>query len=147
MKPSRAGWSTGAQNKDQMVGERNILLVEDEFLIRFLISESLRDEGYTVLEATDGEEGLAVLLSGQPVDLMITDVRMPGGIDGMELTRRSKALAPARPVIVCSGHLMSSEAAPGDIFLAKPYLADALVKEVTKLMGTSWKTDTQTRSA
>lgn len=147
MKPSRAGWSTGAQNKDQMVGERNILLVEDEFLIRFLISESLRDEGYTVLEATDGEEGLAVLLSGQPVDLMITDVRMPGGIDGMELTRRSKALAPARPVIVCSGHLMSSEAAPADIFLAKPYLADALVKEVTKLMGTAWKTDTEMRSA
>ncbi|MBW8296388.1 response regulator [Sphingopyxis sp.] len=129
------------------MSERTILLVEDEFLIRMMLSESLREEGYTVLEASDGEEGLAVLQSGQQVDLMITDVRMPGGIDGMELTRRSNALAPSRPVIVCSGHLVSSEAALADVFLAKPFPAETLVRAVTKLMGTTWKTDSQTRSA
>lgn len=114
---------------------RIILLVEDEFLIRFMLGDALRDAGYTVLEASNGQEGLALLQSGQMVDLMITDVRMPGEMDGMELTRRSKEMALARPVIVCSGHLTPSESEPADAFFAKPYSADALIDEVTRLIG------------
>ncbi|MGH6696257.1 response regulator [Sphingopyxis sp.] len=129
------------------MGEGIILLVEDELLIRFMLGDALRDAGYTVLEASDGDEGLAVLKTGQTVDLMITDVRMPGGIDGMELTRRSKELAPARPVIVCSGHLLPNESEPADAFMSKPYSADALINEIGRLMGASWRTDPQTRSA
>jgi CheY-like chemotaxis protein len=134
-------------DEDQTVGERIILLVEDEFLIRLMLGEALRDEGFIVLEASDGDEGLAVLQSGQAVDVMITDVRMPGGIDGMELTRRSKGLAPARPVIVCSGHLLPTESEPADAFFAKPYSAEALIEEIGRLMGASWQTDPQNRSA
>ena len=75
------------------MGVQTILVVEDEFLIRFMLPDSLREIGYQVLEAVDGDEGFDILLSGQAVELIVTDVRMPGTIDGMELTRRSKSLA------------------------------------------------------
>ncbi|MDO9443519.1 MAG: response regulator [Beijerinckiaceae bacterium] len=83
------------------MGAQTILVVEDEFLIRFMLADSLREIGYQVLEAADGDEGFEIIMSGQVIDLIVTDVRMPGAIGGMELTRRSKSLAPARPVIVC----------------------------------------------
>jgi CheY-like chemotaxis protein len=94
------------------VGNQTILVVEDELLIRFVLTDVLREAGYQVVEACDGEEGLAVLLSGQTIDLIVTDIRMPGTIDGMELARRSKALDPSRCVIVCSGHLPPEESGP-----------------------------------
>lgn len=86
------------------------------------------------MEARDGEEGLAILLSGQAIDLIVTDVRMPGAIDGMELARRSKVLDPARCVIVCSGHLLADESDPADAFMAKPYATAALLEIVERLM-------------
>ena len=129
------------------MGAQTILVVEDEFLIRFMIADSLRDIGYEVLEAADGDEGLDILISGQAVDLMVTDVRMPGGVDGMELTRRSKALAPGRPVIVCSAHLFRSESYPADEFLAKPYTVAELANAIARLIGDPWQKSTQIHSA
>jgi len=129
------------------VGVQTILVVEDEFLIRFMLADGLRDIGYQVLEAADGEEGFDVLRSGQVVDLVVTDVRMPGGIDGMELTRRSKSLAPGRPVIVCSAHLFRSESHPADEFLAKPYTFAALADVIARLIGDPWQKSSQTLSA
>ena len=126
---------------------QTILVVEDEILIRFLLADSLRDIGYQVLEAGDGDEGLDILSSGQAVDLLVTDVRMPGEIDGLELTRRSKLLAPGRPVIVCSAHLFKSEAFPADEFLAKPYSMDALADVISRLIGDPWQKSSQTHSA
>ena len=129
------------------MGTKTILLVEDEFVIRFMVSEALRDEGYQVVEAADGAEGVAALLSGLPIDLMVTDVRMPGDIDGIELSRRSKAIDSSRPVIVCSGHLLPEEADPPDAFVAKPYSAEQLVEIIERLIGTSCLKDSKTRSA
>jgi CheY-like chemotaxis protein len=129
------------------VSAQTILVVEDEFLIRFMLADSLREIGYQVLEAANGDEGLAVLLSGQAVDLMVTDVRMPGSIDGIELTRRSKSLAPARPVIVCSAHLFEPESYPADAFLPKPYTFAELANVIERLTGEPWQTNSQTRSA
>lgn len=124
-----------------------ILVVEDEFLIRFMLADSLREIGYQVLEAADGDEGLYILSSGQNVDLLVTDVRMPGEVDGMELTRRSKSLAPTRPVIVCSAHLLKSESYPADEFLAKPYTVAALTDAISRLIGNPWQNSSQTHSA
>jgi CheY-like chemotaxis protein len=120
------------------VGAQTILVVEDEFLIRFMLADSLRDIGYEVLD---------ILSSGQLVDLLVTDVRMPGGIDGMELTRRSKSLAPGRPVIVCSAHLFRSESHPADEFLAKPYTVAELANAIARLIGDPWQKSSQTHSA
>lgn len=129
------------------MGAQTILVVEDEFLIRFMLADSLRDIGYHVLEAADGEEGLDILHSGQVVDLMVTDVRMPGGVDGMELTRRSKALAPGRPVIVCSAHLFRSESHPADDFIAKPYTVAEFANAIARLIGDPWQKSSQIHSA
>lgn len=129
------------------MGAQTILVVEDEFLIRFMLADSLRDIGYEVLEAADGGEGFDILSSGQLVDLLVTDVRMPGGIDGMELTRRSKSLAPGRPVIVCSAHLFRSESHPADEFLAKPYTVAELANAIARLIGDPWQKSSQTHSA
>ena len=126
---------------------QTILVVEDEFLIRFMLADSLREIGYHVLEAADGDEGFDILVSGQAVDLVVTDVRMPGVVDGMELTRRSKSLAPGRPVIVCSAHLLRPESYPADEFLAKPYTIAALAEAIARLIGEPWQTSSQTHSA
>lgn len=126
---------------------QTVLVVEDEILIRFILADSLRDIGYQVLEAADGDEGLHILNSGQVVDLLVTDVRMPGDVDGMELTRRSKSLAPRRPVIVCSAHLYKSEAFPADEFLAKPYSIAALAETIERLIGDPWQKSSQAHSA
>lgn len=121
--------------------EPTILVVEDEFIIRFAVSDALRDAGFRILEAGSGDEGLTILLSGQVIDLLVTDVRMPGEIDGMELTRRSKLLNDARPVIVCSGHLQAEESNPADGFLAKPYSFDALIEIINRLIGNPCQTN------
>lgn len=127
---------------------QTILVVEDEFLIRFMLADSLREIGYQVLEAANGAEGLDILLSGQAVDLLITDVRMPGEVNGMALTREAKALALGRPVIVCSAHLLEEESQPADLFLAKPYSIAQLAGAVVRLIGDPWTTnDSRTRSA
>ena len=126
---------------------QTILVVEDEILIRFILADSLRDIGFRVLEAGDGDEGLQILNSGQVIDLIVTNVRMPGEVDGMELTRRSKSLAPGRPVIVCSAHLYESEAFPADEFLAKPYSIAALAEAIARLIGDPWQKSSQAHSA
>ncbi|KTD99949.1 hypothetical protein ATE68_05715 [Sphingopyxis sp. H038] len=126
---------------------QTILVVEDEFLIRFMLADSLRDVGYQVLEAADGDEGFDILSSGKVVDLIVTDVRMPGEVDGMELTRRSKLLAPGRPVIVCSAHLFKSESYPADEFLAKPYSMAELADAIARWIGDPWQKSSQTHSA
>ena len=129
------------------MGAQTILVVEDEFLIRFDLSDALRELGYQVLEAANGDEGQEILLSGQRVDLIVTDVRMPGQVDGMELTRRSKHQAPDRPVIVCSAHLSASDSYPADAFLAKPYLTATLVGVIERLIGDPWQKTSLTLSA
>ena len=129
------------------MGAQKILVVEDEFLIRFMLADSLREIGYQVLEAADGDEGFEILMTGQVIDLIVTDVRMPGAIDGMELARRSKSLAPARPVIVCSADLLKSESYPADEFLAKPYTIETLAGLIARLIGDPWQTTPQTHRA
>lgn len=129
------------------MGEQTILLVEDEIIIRFAVGEALREAGYRVVEAGDGTEGLTILNSGQAIDLLVTDVRMPGNIDGIELMLRSKSQDPGRPVIICSGHLPAGDAVSADAFLAKPYPLDMLVASVKRLIGNPWQTNSQPRSA
>lgn len=118
-----------------MMGGQVILVVEDEVMIRMLMADVLRDEGYQVIEAANGDEGMDVLMSGQHVHLIITDVRMPGKIDGIELTARAKELVPQRPVIVVSGHLPPTAAHNADEFLQKPYVPSTYLKVVDKLIG------------
>ena len=87
-----------------------VLVVEDEFLIRTMVSDALRDAGLAVIEAIDADEAMRVLQSGVAIDLMFTDVRMPGSMDGLTLLKNCTQLFPDLPVIMTSGHLAPSDA-------------------------------------
>src|SRR5947209_12937519 len=103
------------------VGQPVILLVEDEVLVRLATAELLRDEGYVVLEAVNGGEALALLETGHPLDLVITDIRMPGRMNGLELCSSVKRLRANLPVMLFSSHLPDQAPHCADAFLAKPY--------------------------
>jgi CheY-like chemotaxis protein len=129
------------------MGAQTILLVEDEILIRILLADTLREAGYEVVEAANADEALVVLLSHSDLDLVITDVRMPGKMDGLQLTTYWKRLHPTRPAIVVSGHLQAGQAGPADAFLPKPFSDGALLETVGKLIGPPWKKDSEDRTA
>jgi CheY-like chemotaxis protein len=100
-----------------------ILVVEDELLIRLCVADSLRDAGYDVVEAASGNEAAVLLEAGAHVDLVFSDVRMPGSIDGLALLKIVRQRSPGLPVVICSGHLEPGIAlacgATG--FIPKPY--------------------------
>lgn len=109
-----------------------VLVVEDEFLIRMVVSDHLRDSGFIVVEAFNGDEAIDILKSGAPIDLIFTDVRMPGEIDGLGLLAYAILHRPQLPVVVTSGHLEASLAYDGGAtrFLAKPCTLDAVTGTV-----------------
>lgn len=112
-----------------------VLIVEDEFLIRMMLADTLLDEGYDVVEAAHVLEAVAVL-GQRKIDAVITDVDMPGGLSGLDLARMISTSHMNVPVIVASGgHRLQSEELPGDtVFIPKPYGLDviaALVGDMT----------------
>jgi CheY-like chemotaxis protein len=88
-----------------------ILIVEDEVLIRFDVADYLRACGYQVIEAVHATEALAVLQSGRRVDLVFSDVQLPGSMDGFGLARWVRAHRPNIKVILTSGVIRSTEIA------------------------------------
>jgi CheY-like chemotaxis protein len=122
--------SSDLPHSSPLAGARQcILVVEDEVLIRLMVSEMLRDAGYEVIEACDADEALAVLESAVRVDLIFSDVRMPGSLDGLGLLSVVKATSPALPVIIASAHLEPDGglAAGASQVLLKPYLLNEVV--------------------
>lgn len=115
-----------------------ILVVEDEFLIRLHISDHLRDSGYTVLEASNGDEALVILDSGADFDIVYTDVRMPGETDGLALLGHIRKTRPGIAVVVTSGHLQPSRAMAAGAagFIAKPSEPEAILCALTKALKT-----------
>ncbi|HZQ13170.1 MAG TPA: response regulator [Pseudolabrys sp.] len=101
-----------------------VLIVEDEALISRLVADWLNDHGFFVHEAASGDEALAYIDRGGPVDAMFTDVNLPGSIDGAELAARVRARRPELPIVYASGRYTSDEIAPlvpRSVFVAKPY--------------------------
>jgi UDP-3-O-[3-hydroxymyristoyl] N-acetylglucosamine deacetylase len=119
---------------------QTILVVDDEEKIRDTLRGVLTDEGYEVLEATDGRRALEVLERTRP-RLAIVDIWMPE-VDGIELVERMRVEAPGMPIIVISGH-GTIETAVRVIrlgafdFLEKPFPLDALLQVVDRALGTS----------
>ncbi len=116
-----------------------VLIAEDEFIIRLTIAEFLRDEGYDVIEAGNADEALDVFRSGIAVDLLFTDVRMPGTMDGCELAQRVRAEWPSTPIIITSAYaesLLSARSASEDFVVPKPYRPQAVLTTINAVIGT-----------
>ena len=110
-------------------------MVEDEFIIRMLLSERLREEDYQVIEASNAEEALISVHAVVP-DLIISDVRMPGLMDGIGLLKAFKHIHPNVPVIIVSAHFDPATAMSegADEFVAKPYTTELVLASVEKLL-------------
>jgi len=106
-----------------------VLLVEDEVLIRMAAGEHLRDAGFLVIEAANADEALEVAASAVCIDVLLTDVRMPGSRDGLALAGELKMRYPALTIFVTSGHVEAGVGASvSHRFLRKPYDLDQLVE-------------------
>ncbi len=112
-----------------------ILVVEDEVLVRLFVADELRFAGYAVIEAADAHEALALIRSDVGIDLMLTDVEMPGVLDGAALARLVRAERPYLKVVIASGHLARHDlVGVADAFLAKPFDTVRLVQQVGTLL-------------
>jgi CheY-like chemotaxis protein len=101
----------------------HVLLVEDEFLICEWVAQALSEQGFAVLTAANAAEALRHLVS-DAVDVLFTDIHLPGGMDGAALARRARQLQPTLPVVYASAKatMPGPEASvPGAVFVAKPY--------------------------
>jgi len=115
-----------------------VLVVEDEVLIRLLIADELRNQGIHVLEASNADEALTVLESELPIEVLFTDIRMPGRLDGIGLTRLARERYPHIRLILTSSHQPQGYARDSaDVFLSKPYDLSAMVRHVEALLAQS----------
>ncbi len=119
---------------DSSPATATILLVEDEALIRTVVAEGFRDEGFTVIEAADAAEALAVLAAGLQVDVLFTDVRMPGTMDGLTLARVVSRTRPDIGIIVTSGHFVERPSEVPEPILPKPYMIPEAVRRVHRVL-------------
>ena len=112
-----------------------ILDVEDDPLVREFVVETLRDEGYDVIPASNGEEALA-WCKRQVADVLVTDIRLPGPVDGWQIAERCREHDPELPVIYATGFSpVAARPVPGSLSLKKPYHPEEIVqavREVTK---------------
>jgi two-component system, response regulator PdtaR len=110
-------------------------MVEDEALVRVLGAAMLIDAGFRVVEAGDSDEALEFLKSDCDVQLLFTDVSLPGAIDGLALAQRVRERWPRIGIIVVSGKSLSrpDELPTGSRFYRKPYDEAALVRHAREL--------------
>jgi len=113
-----------------------LLLVEDETVLRGLVSQFLRHEGYQVEEAEDGGEGVHRYLEKGPFDLLLVDLNLPV-LSGVEVCRRVKSRCPSQKVMICSAAIVTEheEALHRlgiDHFLTKPYHPEELLDRIRR---------------
>ncbi len=117
---------------------QTVLLVEDEPAVRMLILETLDDLGYNAIEATDGPTGLRVLDGDRRVDLLVTDVGLPG-MNGRQLAEAAREKRPGLKVLFITGYahnaaLGNGMLAPGTEILTKPFAVDALAAKIGEML-------------
>lgn len=118
-------------------GAPTVLVIDDEILVRVVIADYLRDCGYRVLEAGNAEDAVAILSSKLKVDIVFTDLELPGHSSGLELARWIRRRHPDVRVIVTSGVYSSAELA-GELCeagppITKPYESEAVVQRIRSL--------------
>ena len=109
-------------------------MVEDDWLLLDTIARGLEDMGYRVVEAMDAEQALSVLRQGCEPDLLFTDIRLPGSMDGWQLAEAARAECPDIPIIYATGYSdVEARNVPNSAFLHKPYRPSIVVKTAERL--------------
>ncbi len=124
-----------------------VLVVEDEILIRLALADELRDQGCLVLEAANADEALTILRSYAQIRVLISDIGMPGSMDGSELARFVRKTYPAIKIILASAHAGPDLLQVADGIHKKPYHWPDLIQTVLRLGGQEPRREDDVRSA
>ena len=119
--------------------DETVLVVDDEPTVRMLVTEVLEDLGYTAIEAADGPAGLQVLRSNVRLDLLITDVGLPGGMNGRQVADAGRAVRPDLRVLFITGYAENAVVGnghldPGMHVMTKPFAMEALASRIKELI-------------
>ena len=122
------------------VGGETILVVDDEPLVRMLATEQLEELGYTVLEAGDGPAALRILTSPRHIDLLITDVGLPNGMNGRQVADAARVSRPTLEVLFITGYAENAVLNHGHLdqgmhVMTKPFQMDTFARRVKELIG------------
>ncbi|MDO9426834.1 MAG: PAS domain-containing protein [Methylobacterium sp.] len=118
---------------------QTVLIVDDEPTVRMLVTEVLEDLGYTAIEAADGPAGLKVLRSNVRIDLLVTDVGLPGGMNGRQVADAARVSRPGLKVLFITGYAENAVVGnghldPGMAVLTKPFVMEALASRIRELI-------------
>lgn len=118
---------------------KTVLIVDDEPTVRMLVIDVLEDLGFTVLEAGDGAAGLRILQSDTPVDLLVSDVGLPGGMNGRQLADAARTIRPDLKVLFITGYaenaiIGNSQLGPGMRVLTKPFVVETFASRVLEMI-------------
>jgi PAS domain S-box-containing protein len=119
---------------------KTVLVVDDEPSVRMLVTEVLEELGYVSIEASDGPAGLRMLQSDMRVDLLVTDVGLPGGINGRQLADAARTTRPDLRVLFITGYaenaiIGNGQLAPNMGVLTKPFVMETLARRIIEMTG------------
>ena len=121
-------------------GRSTVLVVDDEPTIRMLVIEILEELGHTTLEAGDGAAAMRLLATGAHVDLLVTDVGLPGQMNGRQVAEAALALLPALKVLFITGYaenavIGNGQLAPNMALVTKPFAMDVIAARISAMLG------------
>jgi len=143
--PRHMGKAAGEEDQEAKVplpraeaGE-TVLVVDDEPTVRMLIGDTLNELGYTGIEAADAASGLKVLESDAKIDLLITDVGLPGGMNGKDMAEQARAKRPDLKVLFITGYAQNAAISngkldPGMHVLSKPFAMEKLASRIRQII-------------
>jgi PAS domain S-box-containing protein len=116
-----------------------VLIIDDEPTVRLLIVDALQDAGYRVLEAADGPAGLRILQTEGRIDLLLTDVGLPGGMNGRQVADAGRSIRPGMKVLFITGYAENAVIGNGHLeagmqVITKPFAIDTLAKRVRDMI-------------
>jgi PAS domain S-box-containing protein len=133
-RPSDQGEST-----EEGLHHETVLIVDDEPTVRMFVVDHLEEAGYVALEAEDGSAALQLLNSSKKIDLLISDVGLPGGMNGRQLADAARVARPKLKILFITGYaenavLSHGHLEPGMHVLTKPFTVDALARRIGQLL-------------
>jgi two-component system, response regulator PdtaR len=114
-----------------------VLIVEDEFLLRMDAAEFMKESGFTVYEASNADEAIALLESHPDIRAVFTDIQMPGSMDGLKLAHYVRRRWPPVKLIITSGHArpLAEDMPAGSGYVGKPYQIDKVTDSLRAMIG------------
>lgn len=120
---------------DRGLYPNTVLVVDDDPLVQMLTVDTVEQAGFAVLQADNADEAVAILETRPDIALLLTDIDMPGSMDGLKLAQAVRHRWPPIKIIVVSSRVPARGLPAGSSFLRKPYRAEAMICEIRSLLG------------